>query len=434
VRRIHLGPRTRKIARYAGVTVAAIIVFVFALQMTLPYERAKDKVVDMLADKYDVTIGSVERGWIPGRVYFKAVSLRSRPSQPGEPVTTFYIEKLEGDLGLFALIRGRVSIDLDAKIGAGHISGNVTGLGFFKKGISIDVEGRDLPGASLPMRAVLGLPMTGKIDFAFALDLPNERDKAGRNAPNWTKAEGSVELSCPSSCTFGDGKTRLKPILKNTRNQVMVGEGIDFGKVNLDSLALKAVITPADDPKPAKIEVTKFEARSQDGELKVDFLMTLAPVFSDSMVTGCLRFKGSEGLLKREPKTYAAIQTTGAELRPDGLFHIKLTDRFGDMKRLNMLCGPAANVGNGEDFTAHPSRPNLTVQPDEPIKPVPAMPIPPPEPPRDAAVAPPPPVPARPPGPEGEVPPVGSAAPPSAGPSEPPSAPGGAGTEPIRRH
>jgi hypothetical protein len=106
--------------------------------------------------------------------------------------------------------------------------------------------------------------------------------------------------------------------------------------------------------------------------------MTLETDFDESMVAGCLRFKGSDDLLKREPKTYAAIQTTGAELRSDGLFHIRLTDRFKDMKRLNQECGPNANTaGNGENFGGKPDRPNLTINKDETPGPTPpSMPTP----------------------------------------------------------
>ena len=39
-----------------------------------------DKAVELLSSSYDVSIGSVERGWMPGRVYFKAVTLRTRAS------------------------------------------------------------------------------------------------------------------------------------------------------------------------------------------------------------------------------------------------------------------------------------------------------------------------------------------------------------------
>ena len=65
----------------------ALVMFVFALQLTFPYERVKDKVDrGAVAEKYDVPIGDVERGWMPGRVYFKAVSVRTRPTKPDETV------------------------------------------------------------------------------------------------------------------------------------------------------------------------------------------------------------------------------------------------------------------------------------------------------------------------------------------------------------
>ena len=314
-----------------------------------------------------------------GRVYFKAVTIRTRVTKPAETATTFYIDKLEVDLGILPLIGMTASINLDAKIGAGRIKGNVSLPKFGKAGFKIDFDGSDVPGASLPVRGLLGLPITGKIDFSVVLDMPYEKNKAGRTIADWTKSEGHFDLACPSGCTLGDGHTKLKPLLKNRTNQVMVGDGIDFGKVNLDSLSMKAVITPAvgdadqhsSTYKPGKLELTKFELKSPDGELHVDYSMVLAQDFGESLVSGCLRFKGSDNLLKHEDtkKTFAAIQTTGAEIRSDGLFHIKLSDRFKDMKRLNLECGPnVKEKTNGEDFsnTPRPSvRPNLTVSPEE---------------------------------------------------------------------
>jgi hypothetical protein len=122
--------------------------------------------------------------------------------------------------------------------------------------------------------------------------------------------------------------------------------------------------------------------------------MTMAQSLDESVVAGCLRFKASDTLLKKEEskKTYAAISTTGAELRSDGLFHIKLSDRFKDMKRLNAECGPNAatsKVGNGEDFSPHvggiPSPPHIMPPPPEnktgSAMVPPPMPEPPPAPP-----------------------------------------------------
>lgn len=366
-----LGPRTRKVVRYVGLAFFALVVFVFALQMTFPYKRVKDKLVEALSEKYEVTIGSVDRGFMPGRVYFKAVTLRTRPSKPEEVVTTFFIKQLELDAGVLSLLGGTISMDMEAQIGAGTLEGAIAVAKFGRGDIDVHFVGTALPGDLLPMRAVLGLPMTGKIAFSVNLDLPVEKSKMGKTSVNWKRVTGAITLGCPTGCTFGDGKTKLKPLLKNTRNQVMVGEGIDFGQVNLDSLAARATF------KGGKLTLDKFDTKSKDGELKVELAMTLEKEFSQSQVTGCLRFKGSDDLLKREPKTYAAIQTTGAELRGDGLFHITLSGEFDKMKRLNRECGPNAGDDDEND------RPELSIQPADTVRPGSA-----------AATAPPPPPPA----------------------------------------
>lgn len=380
-----LSPRVRKILRYVGIGFFAIIVFVFAFQMSFPYTRVKERLVDSLSDKYDVTIGDVERGFIPGRVYFNDVNIRTRPSSPTEPVTTMLIKRLEVDVGILPLLHGTLRVYVDAKIGRGDLSATVWLPGFGKKGVRFEAEGKDLPGTGLPMRAALGLPMTGTMNVSASLDLPNEVPKVGKPVPNWKAASGAFSIACPSGCTFGDGKTKLKPLVKNAGQQAMVGEGIDFGQVNIDSLVAKAEL------KNGKLDVTKFDAKSKDGELYVDYSMTLDKEFGNSVVAGCLRFKGSDALLKREPKTFAAIQTTGAERRADGLFHIRLTDRFSIMKRLNQECGPnVKNTGNGENFNSGPAAPpHLTVMPDEPKPAPPAVNAPTPPIPIDAATPPP---------------------------------------------
>lgn len=419
-----LGPRTRRVLRYVGLALLALVIFVFALQMTFPYNRVKDKIIEGLADKYDVTIGSVDRGIMPGRVYFNSFTLRTRQTKPEETVTTFYIDRLEVDVGILSLLGGTISVSFDAKlgdakVGYGHLSGDIKIAKYGKGDISASIDGDHVPSDALPMRALLGLPMTGKLVLDVDVNLPMEKSKLGKTSINWQKATGHLLLQCPSSCTFGDGKTKLKPLLKNTRNQVMVGEGIDFGKVTMDTMIAKATM------KSGKLTLDKFDTTSKDGVLKVDYAMTLEKDFGESMVAGCLRFKGSDDLLRREPKTHAAISTTGAELRSDGLFHIRLTDRFKDMKRLNQECGPNTNTNrNGEDFRAAPAaRPNLTVTPDVGTKP--AMPAPTPDVPTPPPAATPPP--ATPP----PATPTGSAVPGQPGGPPTGAAPGSAVTAPI---
>jgi type II secretion system protein N len=374
---VNLGPRTRKIVRYVGFTLLAIVVFIIALQLSFPYDRVKDKVIETAADKYEITIGKVERGIMPGRVYFKAVSIRTRQTKPDEIVNTFYIDKLELDVGILSLLGGTIRLDFDATIGRGDISGRIAVKKFGKGDVIANVTGGSLSADALPMRALLGLPMSGKLEFGIAMNLPMEKSKLGKVGINWQKVKGTINLACPTGCTFGDGKTKLKPLVKNARNQAMVGDGIDFGKVNLDKLVAKVTINKG------LLKVERFDAPSKDGEVHIDYEMKLDKNFDDSMVTGCLRFKGSDDLMRREPKTHAALSTTGAELRSDGLFHIRLTDRFGNMKRLNQECGPNASPAGSDGRGDRNGRPNLTVMPDEVAKPVgsataPTAPPPPP--------------------------------------------------------
>lgn len=405
-----LGPRSRKLLRYVGFVVLALVSFVFAFQLTFPFERVKAKVIEALSEKYEVNIGDVERGLIPGRLYFKAFSLRTRPTKSGEVATTFYIDRLGVDLGLLALLRGAVSVGLDAKIGQGHIKGKI---GVAKAGTSVHMTGDDLPSASLPMREVLGVPMSGKVRFRFDLELPNEKSKAGKIAPNWPKAEGGAEFACPTGCTVGDGKTKLKLTTNNVRQQEFLdqgGGGIDFGKVNIDSLLAAVEI------KNGKLEVTKLDTKSADGELHVAFAMTLNQDIQASTVAGCLRFRGSDVLLKREPKTHAAISTTGAPLGSDNLFHIKLDGQLRAMRRLGVVCGPGSSGGG--DTGGAPPRPNLSANPEPHTPGLGSVSMPPPLP---APVTPPP---------AAAPPPMPPAAPPAA-PTAEPQRPGMIGESPA---
>lgn len=415
--RLHLpgGPRVQKALRIAGFVVFGFLAFVFALQLTFPYHRVKDQVEHALADKYDVSIGGVERGIIPGRMYLTSVRLVTRPSpadqarvdaiadkeerekQQAQIVSSLFIKRLEVDVGFLPLLRGVIAVKLDAEVGSGRIHGKIQlakgGLfALFKPGpltrVVVDLSGENLPAVSLPMREALGLPMTGKLGFDVELDLPSEKAKTGKVATNWEKATGEIAFTCGAGCGFGPGKLKTK--VKNARSQAFMGDGVDIGHIEVDSLVARIEIAKG------MMEIKKWDAKSADGELYIDLAITLAPTFGESSVDGCLRFAGSEVLRKREPNTHTALTTTGADRNPqDNLFHIKLSGKFKELLRQRAYCGPDV-AKLADDSAGGAPRPNLTVQPDDPVHkpattfsppppPPPAEP-PPPEPPADAPV------------------------------------------------
>lgn len=368
-----LGRRGTIVFRYVSLVVLGIVVFLFALQATFPYERLKDRVADQLAGSYDVQINGVKPGLIPGNVTFTDITLKSRPTKPEELPMIIVIKEAEVKMGILPLLGMNASVDLRLKVGSpagyGTIKGNLSFPKFGKGGVKVSLTGEDVPAASLPLQSAIGLPATGKLNMAIDLDLPSTKNKAGKTSMDLTKADGTIALSCPTGCTLGNGHTKLKPLVKDRSRQAMVGEGIDFDKLNITKLDIRAKFTPAEgDPdahssayKPGKFEVTKFELSSPDGEVHVEYMMTMATTLDESMVSGCLKFKPDDSLKKTPEgqKMYTTISTTGAEKRADGLFHIKLTDRFKDMKRLNADCGAGSQTsttGNGENFgTTNPS-------------------------------------------------------------------------------
>jgi type II secretion system protein N len=369
----------RRVLYYVGMFVLALVTFVFAVQATFPYDRVKQKLEEAASSKYDLAIFEIDRGIMPGVFYLKNVTLKTRPSKDelekafliadqkerdkaiAQLSTTIYVEELKVNIGLLGFIGGTASVDFDATIGDGNISGNVS---VAKDGTTLHIEGSDVPSHQLPMREVLSnLPMSGEIDFEVDLDLPNEKLKSGKVGPNWQEATGALEFSCPAGCVIGDGKAKLKLKAKNQRSQAFAGEGTDFGRVKIQSLLAKAEL------KDGKFDITKFETKSSDVELFVDLTMTLAQEVDQSAVMGCLRFKPSEALKKREPKTYDQILLTGAARHSDGLDHIKLTGTIKTMKKLPEVCGPGIKSGGSRDDPGgKPSRPNLAIQPDEPLK------------------------------------------------------------------
>jgi type II secretion system protein N len=403
---LHLGPRARKLVRILGLALLGVVTFVFAVQATFPYDRVKAKIIEALSTKYDVTIGDVSRGLMPGSMSLKAVTLRSRPSKAGDVPTVFFIENLDVHLGLLALLHGGATIDLDAKIGPGHIDGQIA---LAPSGTGVHLHGHELPSVSLPMRDAIGLPMSGKVDFDVDLDLPTVKDKFGKAAPDWSKAEGDVEFQCLGGCVIGNGKSKLKPKLNNSRSQAFAADGIEFGKINLDRFVAEVQFTHG------KADVKRWEVKSADGELHVEVSITLQPELGESLISGCLRYNVTDTLLKREARTHAAITTMGAPLGPDHLFHIRLDGRVKETRRIGQVCGAAAGVGM-DDVSGGggggPKRPQVTVQPDPPT----TTPPPPP-----TATPPPPPPVTTPPPPPTTTPNAGATMTPNA----PPAAPGG---------
>jgi type II secretion system protein N len=331
---VNLSPRAKRIAKWVGYPLLAIFSFLFALQQTFPYGALKRKIVDTLAPKYEVTM-NVDRGLMPGTVIFSKVALKSRPQKADDKVTTIFIDKITAHLGLMALLGGKASVDYDVKLGGGDISGNV-GLSSSRTTASMTLD--KVSAEAVPAIAdFVGLPMGGRIEGSANFDLP---------AGDWRQAEATIILGCSSNCTIGDGVAKIYPKPRPGQPQL---DGVTVAKLFLGQWHAEFVVTKG------HADLRKFDVKSDDGELYVDLHVQIQRSLMDSPITqGCIKFKGSETLRKREEKFYNALNLTGAPLGPDGYHYIKLAGTLGNMRRLPQLCDLNGGGGGGAGDIAQP--------------------------------------------------------------------------------
>ena len=242
---------------------------------------------------------------MPGR----STSRRSRCARarrrPTTSSTTFYIERLEVDLGLLALVaRCRVGRHRREDRARPHRRQRSR---ISKQGTSIDLEGTNLPSAMLPMREAHRAADVRQDRRSRSISSCRTR-RASRAAPARTgrRRAGAISFDCPSGLHV---RRRQDQAQAQAQEHAQSGVRRRWHRLRQDQHR-HAARAGHDQARQARA-VDEFEAKSQDGELHVDFSMTLAPQFNESMVAGCLRFKGSDALLQAR-----AEDPRGADRRP----------------------------------------------------------------------------------------------------------------------
>lgn len=324
-----LSPRARLAARIAGYVLLGLITFVYALHLTFPYERVRDRMIETLAAKYDVAIGGVKRSVVPGRFSLTSVTLRSRPSVAGQPVTTMFFKEIEVDVAFLPLLKGTAEIGLDVNTGGGHLSGVIRAS---KTSLNVDFRLKRVPLSTIPGIAdAVGLPLGGGGDGHVTLDLPKG---------DWTKATGKVNLSCTVGCTVGDDVSRVYPKAKREADQLMVKDGFVVKTISVGRFVLGIRIAKGE----AKLDA--FEFQSPDGEIAIDFSIKLAKKMNDSVITGCIRYKCAADYQAKSP---AACDLGSPVVDRDGFHNIKLAGKLGTMKRLGAVCDAGGGGGAADD-------------------------------------------------------------------------------------
>jgi type II secretion system protein N len=380
-------PETLRRLRRVGAGVGVfLVVFIVALYVWFPYERAKEVAIAVAAQQgYDVDIESAGPAWGLG-VSFSNIHVKTRPTT-GKP-TRFAIEKATVTTSIF----GPMTIALDAF--GGRVEFTQSGSPGKKGAFRVELTARHVDVSQIPgIRETINMPLTGTlradVDVASA---------TGRFAD----AKGAISFLC-EGCVAGDGKSPLK-----IEGNAFLGGGLTLPKLRIGDLRGEIAV----DKGTAKLK--GIESKSPDGELSLEGDVSLRDPFVNSMINAYLRFKLSDAFLKSASTVQTILQMAGAGgRRPDGSYGVRISGRLG---------GPSIALSAASPFggaSAVPVRPagRPGAPPAYTPPPAPAPTIAPAAAPPAAAEAPPPPPP-PPPAPEAQVVP-----PPPPPPPQPPPTP-----------
>jgi type II secretion system protein N len=185
----------------------------------------------------------------------------------------------------------------------------------------VNLKGTAVEVAEIPMidRAFGGLPIRGKADIAIDLKSPKKDAR---------QAAGTIDITC-RNCTIGGGK--LKPSRKS-RSSAFAGDGIEVGALAIERLELHV------DVSGGQASITRWQFQSPDVEIDITGTVELATRFDSSQLKLCIRYRGTPGLEKRDPKLASLLMITGATRGDDGFYQLGIR---GTVDRMRML--PSCN-------------------------------------------------------------------------------------------
>ena len=193
----------RRIALNAGF---GLVVFLVAIALSFPYDRAKDVAVRLAAQKdLDVEIGSAGPAF-GAAVSFHDILVRTRPTPgaggaPSKP-TRFFIDAARVSVSPWSLLSKAKTFDVALAAFGGHVDFEQNGTPGGKKGaFASEIHVRDVKMAELPgVKDTLNIPLGGTLKLDLQI-----RSETGKYAD----ANGEITFSC-ADCVVGDGKTPLK--------------------------------------------------------------------------------------------------------------------------------------------------------------------------------------------------------------------------------
>lgn len=309
-----MNPKLKKAAKWIGYPFFFLFCFLLFAYWTFPYERVRDYLVQRVETRdtpagpqptgWQLEIGGLEPSWVTG-VELTGVRLIKLPEEADQRATDVAIPTATARVGLLALLGGEVTVDFDADVAGGHVTGTYS-ESESELHVDANIENLRLRRVSI-LRSFFSLPIKGQLDGE--IDLTIAQEAANTN--------GELDLRL-TNASVGDGQAKLK--FGELR------EGVTVEEIAVGTLAIAGQVSEG------VLEFSRLQGRGDDLELdaagsvrlnrrllnsRLDVLVRLA--FADEYKDRNARTGAMFGLLDLDPRLRAAKTSDGAiQLRVTG--------------------------------------------------------------------------------------------------------------------
>ena len=240
----------RRIGLFAGF---GLLVFVVALYMSFPYERAKEAAIRMASKNLDMDVEIGSAGPAFGlAVVFQDIRVRTRPADgQADPVHDRFGEVLA--VARSALFTVVVPVQRSRWTRSAARSSSISRARRARRApFRTELSARDIDMAEIPgVKEAINMPLGGKLKLEL-------RDRVGDRHATPTPT-ASISLTC-AECVAGDGKTPLK----------VRGQRVPVRRADAAAHAPRAIWAATSRSRRGRRSCRGWRSKSPDGEVALE--------------------------------------------------------------------------------------------------------------------------------------------------------------------
>lgn len=271
------------VVKYLGYVAFFLVMFVFGLYVTAPWDAAKDRLLDIASRATGMTISAQELrpNWITG---ITATDVKITPAGAKEPIV---LEKLSGRAKVFAFLTGKKGFTVSLPIAKGDVDGDIL-IDDESTTAKVKMEGVEL-GLVPGLVDSVGLPLTGTIDLDADMVV-------GQKDPKLTN--GTIGLKVKGLKIEKGGKMAGFPVPELSIGDADWKIPVEAGRATLKNLRVAG----------------------ESLELVVDGTIAVVQPLSRSTANLTVSFKPTEKLLSSDPLLGALLNNLQRAKGNDGFY------------------------------------------------------------------------------------------------------------------